>query len=223
MQYIEEREQMCKLVKIMFDRFVTNAVGGNVSMRVGENLALITPALMAEEKFCSLSPEDIMLVDFDMNILEGNGKPSREMDMHCGILKKMPEAAACIHAHPKNILVFACLEVPLPSVTEATRKYGVVDVLPYQKACTPALAGKVIEYFNAKKEKIKHSGMAVMLARHGIVAIGRSLYEAYNVIERLESNAYIVLAGKLLDDNPVLKASNLQDRFKPAVFMETKG
>ena len=136
MRYVKEREQICYLVKVMFDRFVTNAVGGNVSMRVGENLALITPALMAEEKFCRLKPEDILLVDLAMNVLEGNGRPSRETDMHCGILKEMPEAAACIHAHPKNTLVFACLEVPLPSVTEATRKYGVVDVLPYQKACT---------------------------------------------------------------------------------------
>ena len=79
---------------------------------------------------------------------------------------------------------------------------------------------KVIEYFKAKKENIKHSGMAVMLARHGIMAIGKSLYEAYNVIERLESNAYIVMSGKLMDDNPILKASNLQAQFKPAVFME---
>lgn len=99
----------------MFDRFITNAVGGNVSVRVGDNLALITPALMAEEKFCRLKPEDILLVDLDMNVLEGQSRPSREMDMHCGILREMPEASACIHAHPKNILVFGCMEVPLPS------------------------------------------------------------------------------------------------------------
>jgi len=218
-KYLKERKEICELVKDMFDRFMTNAVGGNVSLRVGENEVLITPSLMAEEKRCKIAPEDLILVDLDMNVLEGSGKVTREINMHCGILKRIPQVNACIHAHPKNLLVFTCLEVPLPSVTEATAKYGMLEVLPYKKACSIELANAVVDYFEDKKKILEHSGMAVMMARHGIMSVGRTLSEAYNVIERFEANAYIVLCSKLLEDNPILKAANLQQYFNPRIFI----
>ncbi|WP_422445482.1 class II aldolase/adducin family protein [Thermoanaerobacterium sp. DL9XJH110] len=219
MKYLKERKEICELVNDMFDRFMTNAVGGNVSLRVGENEVLITPSLMAEEKRCKLNPDDLILVDLDMNVIDGIGRVSREINMHCGILKRIPRVNACVHAHPKNLLVFACLEVPLPSVTEATRKYGIVEVLPYKKACSTELADAVVDYFAGKKEALDRSGMAVMLARHGVMSVGRTLSEAYNVIERLEANAYIVLCSSLVENNPILKVANVQQYFSPRLFI----
>ncbi|MCF6097019.1 class II aldolase/adducin family protein [Thermovorax subterraneus] len=219
MKYLKERKEICELVKDMFDRFMTNAVGGNVSLRVGENEILITPSLMAEEKRCKINPEDLILVDLDMNVLEGKGKVSREVNMHCGILKQLPEINACIHAHPKNLLVFASLEVPLPSVTEATSKYGILEVLPYKKACSTELANTVADYFARKKKILGRSDMAVMLARHGVMSIGKNLSQAYNVIERFEANAYIVLCSSLIENNPILKVANLQKYYNPQIFV----
>ena len=74
MLYQKEREEMCEVVKAMFDRDLTNAAGGNLSERMNENHFIMTPTLMAQQKLCRLEPEDILVVDKELNIIEGRGK-----------------------------------------------------------------------------------------------------------------------------------------------------
>ncbi|ADD01806.1 MULTISPECIES: class II aldolase/adducin family protein [Thermoanaerobacter] len=219
LSYIEERKKICQLVKDMFDRMMTNAAGGNVSLRVDDNKVLLTPAKMAENDRCRLEPEDLLLVDLEMNVLEGTRSLTREANMHLGILKEFPAVNACIHAHPRNIMTFVAFELPMPSVTEATAKFGNIECLPYHPATTKELADAVVEYFKTKKNVLEKHACAVMLARHGIIIAGKSLEEAYNALERIETNAYIVLNSKLLVDNPVLKVAKLQEKFQPSTFV----
>ncbi|MBE0067570.1 class II aldolase/adducin family protein [Thermoanaerobacterium thermosaccharolyticum] len=218
LSYMEEREEVCQLVKDMFDRMMTNAAGGNVSVRVESGKFLMTPALMSEHNRCRLKPEDLLLVDMDMNILEGTRKLTREANMHAGILKEFPCVNACVHAHARNIMTFASFELPIPSVTEATAKFGNIECLPYHPATTKELADATVEYFRTKKNVLEKHACAVMLARHGIIIAGKSLDEAYNALERIETNAYIVLNSKLLVDNPILKVAKLQEDFQPSIF-----
>lgn len=218
LSFIKEREEICKLAKIMFDRQMTNAAGGNISMRVDENKVLLSPARMSEHDKCDLKPEDLLLVDFDLNIIEGTRQMTRESNMHVGIIKEFPFVNACVHAHSKNIMTFASFELPIPSVTEATEKFGNIDCLPYYPAITKELADAVVEYFKTKREDLKEHPSAVMLARHGIIVAGKSLDESYSALERIETNAYIVLRSKLLVENPVLKAANVQNKFNPTLF-----
>jgi L-fuculose-phosphate aldolase len=218
LSYIEKREEVCQLVKDMFDRMMTNAAGGNVSVRVENNKVLLTPAMMSEHNRCRLKPEDLLLVDMDMNILEGTRALTREANMHIGILKEFPYVNACIHAHAKNIMTFASFELAIPSVTEATAKFGNIECLPYYEATTIELAEATVEYFKTKKNELQKHACAVMLSKHGIIIAGKSLDEAYNALERIETNAYIVLNSKLLVDNPILKVANLQENFQPSIF-----
>lgn len=82
LSYIELREEMCKVAKLMWERRLTNAAGGNFAVRADENRILISPSLMSEQKHCELKPEDFLLIDYEENILEGTGKLSREGLMH---------------------------------------------------------------------------------------------------------------------------------------------
>lgn len=218
LSYLSEREEVCQLVKDMFDRMMTNAAGGNVSVRVDNNRVLLTPARMSEHNRCRLKPEDLLLVDLDMNVLEGTRALTREANMHLGILKEFPYVNACIHAHSKDIMTFAAFELPIPSVTEATAKFGNIECLPYYEATTKELADATVEYFKTKRNELKKHACAVMLSKHGIIIAGKSLDEAYNALERIETNAYIVLRSKLLVDNPILKVVKLQENFKPSIF-----
>lgn len=198
MRYEKERQQICDIAKLMWERKLTNSAGGNIAVRVEENVVLMTPSLMSEEKHCRLKPEDILVVDLDLNKIEGEGKITREADMHVGVFKALPTAKACIHAHPKEAMVFACLGVPLPSLCEATDKFGTIEVLPFAKACTPELANLVVDYFSKRKAEFDQHGLAVFLRKHGIMVVEKSLNKAFDSLERIETNAYVNLLAKIL-------------------------
>ena len=81
--YLKDREDMCKVAHYMWDRRLTNAAGGNFAVRVDDDRILMSPSLMSERHFCELQPEDFLLINSNMDILEGTGKLSREGCMSC--------------------------------------------------------------------------------------------------------------------------------------------
>jgi L-fuculose-phosphate aldolase len=191
--YKKEREEMCQVAQIMFDRKLTNAAGGNISVRMNEEHVIMTPSLMSEEYFCRLRPEQILVTTLDGEIIEGEGKITRESNMHLGIYKNLPDANCVLHAHPKETMVYISLAEELPSATEATDKFGEVKVLPYAKSCSEELANIAIEYFKTREEELKKHGLIALLRRHGIVIVDKDLKTAFNGLERTETNAYVNL------------------------------
>ena len=120
LSYYEMRQEMVTTARLMFERRLTNAAGGNFAVRVDDNRILISPSLMSELKHCIMKPEDFLLIDYDQNILEGEGKLSRESLMHVLILSHFKEIECTIHAHPFYCLPFVAQAKPIPNVTEAT-------------------------------------------------------------------------------------------------------
>ena len=120
LSYYDIRLQMCKIAKCMWDRRLTNAAGGNFAVRVEENRILISPSMMSEHHQCDLQPEDLLLIDYDENVLEGTGKLSRETKMHILLLSGFKNIGATIHAHPFYCMPFIAFSQPIPNVTEAT-------------------------------------------------------------------------------------------------------
>ena len=129
LSYMKDREDMSKVAHYMWDRRLTNAAGGNFAVRVDDNRILISPSLMSERHFCEMKPEDFLLIDYDMNILEGTGKLSREAYMHVLLLKNFKNIGATIHAHPMYCMVFVAQTKPIPNITEATMKRGPVECI----------------------------------------------------------------------------------------------
>lgn len=173
----------------MFDRKLTNAAGGNVAVQVDEDKILVSPSMMAEYHRCNIDIEDFLLIDFDKNILEGNGVVSRETDMHLNLIKNFDYVGACIHAHPQYCMVYASQSKPIPSVTEATMKKGDCGAIPYTKAYTPQLAENVYQYFESIREKTNSMPLGVIIPLHGVLCTGKDLNSAYCMLERLETDA----------------------------------
>ena len=193
MMYKKEREELCEVARLMFDRKLTNAAGGNISIRINDEHIIMTPSLMAEEYFCRLEPEQILVTNYDGELIEGRGKVTRESNIHLGIYKNLPDAGCVLHAHPKEAMVFICLAEELPSLTEATDKYGEVKTLPYAKACSKELADIVVDYFKSREGELKSHGLITLLRKHGLVIVEKDLKKAYNALERIETNAYVNL------------------------------
>ena len=198
MQYMAERKKLLEMTTDLWERRLTNAAGGNLAMRVDENRMLVTPSMMSEIKHCRFDLEEPLLMDLDCNVLEGTGAVSRESRMHALILKNIPEVNGSIHAHPFYTMVFVAACKPVPQLTEATLKMGETGLVHQAKAYSMELAESAYEYFEPRREQLKKTGICALLPYHGTIAVGKSIEQAFSVVERVEADAVCHLLGKLL-------------------------
>ena len=198
LSYYDIRLQMCKIAKCMWDRRLTNAAGGNFAVRVEENRILISPSMMSEHHQCDLQPEDLLLIDYDENVLEGTGKLSRETKMHILLLSGFKNIGATIHAHPFYCMPFIAFSQPIPTVTEATMGRGYVECMPWAKAYTEELAHNVYDYFDQRRELAERKPLGMIMPKHGVCVSGPTLYGAYSMLERIEADAFCNLAKAVM-------------------------
>jgi L-fuculose-phosphate aldolase len=199
MMYEDLRDEMCVTARLMWERRLTNAAGGNFAVRAADGHILITPSMMSERKHCVMEPKDILLMDYDKNVLEGEGELSREGDMHLYLLTKFDGIAASLHAHPFHCMPFVSAGKPIPNVTEATMGRGEVACIPFTKAYTPELAVAVAKYYEDRRELANDKPIGVILPLHGIVVTGPDIYAAFSMLERIECDAYCTITSSLLE------------------------
>jgi L-fuculose-phosphate aldolase len=191
------RARIVRIGKLLFKRHLTDAGGGNISVRVGDVLCL-TPRYSGSQRQWQLEPEDVLVVDMDRNILDGKGQLSRETNVHFRLHSEFGEfGTAVIHAHARNLLVFASLNQPLPPILEGTRKFGVTPVIDYAPAHSIKLAENVANSIRGREARIKNHAAAVIAPWHGVFLMGRDLDAAFDAVERLDTNAYCLLMGRM--------------------------
>ena len=206
LSYIEMRREMVRIAKLMWERRLTNAAGGNFAVRVDDNRILISPSMMSEHKHCDLCEDDFLLIDYDENILEGTGKLSREGKMHVLLLKNFRNIGATIHAHPFYCMPFVAFAQPIPNVTEATMGRGYVECIPWTKAYSEALAENVYKYFDERRELAERKPLGMIMPKHGVVVSGPTIYGAFSMLERIEGDAFCNLAKAIMwPDMPLPK------------------
>lgn len=196
--YFQQRENLAKTMKLLFDRKLTNAAGGNAAVRVNDQHIIITPSMMSEHHHCEISADEILVCDYDMNIIEGGGVLSRESKMYGKLFRNIPEINAGIHAHPEYTMVFVSANKSIPSVTEATQKMGECQEIEQAKAYSEELADHVFDYFKDKRELLKKTGLCVLLPYHGTIAVGKHLEQAFSVVERIECDAKCIIFKKFI-------------------------
>ena len=157
---------------------------GNISCIVDENSMAITPSGMG---YAKQRAEDIVIIDFDENIIEGKHIPSSESKLHSAIYKACPEARAIIHTHSIYASALAAMRKPVPAIIEDIVQIigGRVNCAEYALPGTQELADNAVAAMQARK--------AVLLANHGAVCWGKNLEDALIVAEILEKAAQIAI------------------------------
>jgi len=199
--HAEVRARIAEIGKMMFDRNLTDTAGGNISVRVGEHVC-ITPRYAGSKFQWRLRPEQVLVTDFEGKKIEGEGDISREAKVHYALLKAYPESSSVVHGHAQNVLVFCAANIPMLPVLEATQKYGVIKVSKYATAHSGRLAENLLADFADQGARIKSSAAAVMAVYHGLFVLARDLETGFDVTERLDRNARVILqAGSLFPAN----------------------
>jgi ribulose-5-phosphate 4-epimerase/fuculose-1-phosphate aldolase len=200
------RAKIMRLGALLFDRRLTDVAGGNISARVGEYVC-ITPRFSGSARQWQLRPEEVLVADKDMNILDGMGEISRESKVHFRLHREYGEhGTGVIHAHARNILVFAAMNCPMPPVLEATQKFGTVPVVPYAPAHGNGLAESVAGGIRGNEARIRKQAAGVIAPWHGLFVIGKDLDAAFDAVERMDNNAYCILMAQLLRNGNMLDA-----------------
>ncbi len=173
----------------MWQKGYTDGNGGNLTIRVGDNLVLCTPTLMSKG---FMQPEDMCLVDFDGKQLAGRMKRTSEVMTHLGIMRRQPEAKACCHAHPPHATAFAVAKVSPPTclIPEAEVFLGVIGSSKY---CTP---GSPENADTVGEAAIEHQ--AVLMENHGVITWGKDIEDAYWKMENTDAYCQTVLLASML-------------------------
>jgi L-fuculose-phosphate aldolase len=162
---------------------------GNVSVRASREHIIITPSGRVKAR---LDPGDLVVVDSNGNVIEGVLKPSSELPMHLAIYSAYEYVNAIIHAHSLYTSILGVTREALPPILEETVLYvgGDVRVADYAPFGTKELAENAVEALRGRK--------AVILANHGVVAVGVDLDDALEVLELVERAAQIYVYSRLL-------------------------
>ena len=199
------RELVAHIGRILFDRHLTDAGGGNISLRVGDVFCM-SPTLAGQNKQWQLRPEDVLVVDGRGHILEGDGALTREISVHFGLHEHYGDyGSAVIHSHPRNLMVFACANQPMPPVMEATRKFGATPVIDYAPAHSPKLGERIVATMRGREAMIAKHAAGTIAPWHGLFLIGKNLHAALDAVERLDTNAYVLMMSQHLNASPLLR------------------
>ncbi len=193
MKWQSERTIVVQAAQQLLRLGLVAATSGNVSMRLEgdekEGLIAVTPAGTDYE---TMMPDDIVVVDYDVDVIEGDTVPSSESLTHVAVYKARPDISAVIHTHSIYASVLAVAGVALPPILDELVAYlgGPVEVAEYGFPSTEDLGEKVIQAMGERN--------AVFIRNHGVVAAGRDMPDALRACELVERASQIYIQARAL-------------------------
>ena len=171
----QTRIKIAETGKMVFGRHLTDAAGGNISVRVGDKVC-ITPRYSGSRRHWQLQPNQVLVSDLLGNKFDGDGDISRESKVHYRLYKEFPDGTAVLHSHPRHVMVFVASGQPIEPVLEATLKFGTIPMVKsYAPAHSEKLADRIAEAMQGKAEAIRKYAVAVMAPWHGLFVVGKDL------------------------------------------------
>jgi L-fuculose-phosphate aldolase len=211
-----EKKAVIEVAQEMAGKGLVVGTAGNVSLRLkdpsGRELLAITPS---GRYYDSLKVDDIVVVDFAGQRVEGELKASIETVMHTEVYKARKKVKAVVHAHPAFCSTIAVAGMDIPPLIDEQVIYigGEIKVAEYALPGSPELAKNAVSALGPRN--------AVILANHGVLSVGRDMREALTVCELAEEMAKIYVSALSLGKVNTLPAEVVE--LEKALFAATYG
>ena len=181
MSYEKEKEKIIFWGAQLYQKGLLCGPSGNISQKIKDKI-LIT----AHNTYLGfLEKEDILVIDKEGNVLEGNKKPTSELALHLAIHKKFKEKSIVIHTHsPWTVYYFHYFDTLTPITFEEKFYLGNIIAIPQT---TPTVTDVSLVISALENNDI------VVLKNHGVVAIGKEFVSVFSLIELLETTAKVSL------------------------------
>ena len=195
-----KKQEIIEFGKRLYEKNLTFATSGNISVKTEDGIYITASGTALG----NLTSDEIVLVDFDGNLIMGN-KPSSEKMLHVEIYKQRSDVKAIIHTHPVNLTSFAVCHKPLnePIMSENILYFEDIPVADYAMPSSMGLVAKTVQHL--------HNRDVVMMANHGAIAIADSLLNAFYKMETAEYYAKVTLNTRILGNPKNLSEKDVQD------------
>lgn len=195
--YDSYKQQVVDAAQSLTRKGFLMATGGNLSVRIlGQKLFAITPS---NYDYMKMTPEDICILDFDLNQVEGTLKPSVESAMHGAIYQARPDVNAVAHTHQVYASALSLIKSPIPTLFDEQARFlgRSVEIIPYAPSGTGFLRDVVAKH-------VKSHNNAFLMQNHGALCLGHDLERAAHNVEILEKCSLAYLLA-LCAEKPVSK------------------
>ncbi|MHA2378117.1 MAG: class II aldolase/adducin family protein [Candidatus Thorarchaeota archaeon] len=188
--YETEKKELLEICKEMVENDLVVGSSGNASLRIGDHV-LITPSSV---QYMTMTANDIMVLDLEGNVIEGELNPSVESPTHLEIYRRREDAGAVVHSHSIYTTALALLHMPLPPVLDEVvpKLGGEIRVTSYAMPGTNELAKNVVEAMDMRS--------AALIANHGAVCCAKTIRKAMEKAILLERTCKIYLLAKQIGD-----------------------
>jgi len=169
------------------ERMYVTSHGGNLSLRLEDDLVLITPTRLHKG---SLTEKDLVFIDLKGKTVEGTREPTGETPMYLNFYRDRPDIKSVIHCHPPYTNAFAIRKgknwLMRPVFPESSIEVGPVPVVPYGEPLTQQLADNFLPFLQ------KYN--AFLMANHGLVILSAGgIVRTLDLIDILEVSAISIL------------------------------
>jgi L-fuculose-phosphate aldolase len=172
------------------DRGYLAGIGGNVALRIDEQLFAVTPSAA---DYYTLQPADICVLQLKtLKIVEANRQPSVESALHARLFRHRADALASVHTHQPIASAVALLNVPIPlKDTVYSEALGPrIEIVSYGPSGTPFLV-------RALARRLRPDINAYLLRNHGLICAGRSMEQGIANVEHVERAAAAFLRAAI--------------------------
>ncbi len=185
----------------LHERGMVAGTDGNISVRLDDDRIMVTPSGLAKGR---LADNDMVIVDINGKLLQGNNRPSSEVDMHLCVYRSRPEVRACVHSHAPYATAFAVAGIQpgddvLPEVVVDVGRVQLTEYAPPGTEAVPRSIKPHLESCNA-----------MLLRNHGLLTIGRSLEEAYCRHELVEHYLKILFLARQLGNVEAIPSDDFE-------------
>lgn len=197
-----EQKQELITAGIKLDRYGLIALsGGNLSSRMPTGEILVTPSGMIYE---DMEPDDVLVMDLDGNVMEGTRKASSDTEAILYIFQKRPDINGTVHTHQPYATAISLIqdEFQVNLTTLGNAAQGSVKVAPYSSPGSVDMGIDTINYLG--------DSLAVILAHHGVMTVGKDLKQALYAAIYMEEAAKCYLAAHAVGPTRELTPAQIQ-------------
>ena len=169
---LELRRDLAYACRILAANGQNDTVYGHVTYRrVGEDTFWMKPAAVGLDE---ITPDTLIRVDLDGNVVEGDLPRHVEFPIHAEIFRARPEITCVVHTHPIYSVAFAALGEPLRAVSHEGAQFTPPDVPRFTRTSDLIVSRELGEEVVATLGE----AIACYLINHGIVVAGDTIEKA---------------------------------------------
>lgn len=187
----ETKEQLLWVAQEMLTSNLVQGTAGNCAARLPDGNAVLTPSSL---DYMEMTLDDLVVCDLDGNVLEGERNPTTEKALHLSALKLHDDIGATMHCHAKFATMFAVTRKAIPACIEEFDVFvgGDVEVAEYRTTGTEDLADEIAKRVGEKA--------AVLMANHGLFAVGKNPKDVLHIAHLVERTAEIIWGAQQLGE-----------------------